>query len=90
MKFLLILWISAASLLAFLLFAIDKAKARRHRWRIPEAVLLGVAACGGGLGALLGMQLCRHKTRHIKFLLGVPLCVLLNAVVVWLLYTKVF
>ena len=57
---------------AFLLMLLDKQKAIYHRWRIPEAVLLGSAALGGSIGALLGMYFFRHKTKHKKFTLGVP------------------
>ena len=57
---------------AFLLMLLDKQKAIHHRWRIPEASLLGSAALGGSIGALLGMYFFRHKTKHKKFTLGVP------------------
>lgn len=57
---------------AFLLMLIDKQKARRGRWRISEATLLWSAALGGSIGALAGMYLFRHKTKHKKFTLGVP------------------
>ena len=67
---------------AFLLMLTDKQKARRGAWRIPEATLLGVALMGGSIGAIAGMQLFRHKTRHMKFTLGLPLIL---AVQVWLL-----
>lgn len=54
----------------------DKEKARRGRWRIPEATLMGVAALGGSIGSLAGMYAVRHKTRHRKFTLGIPLLLL--------------
>ena len=59
--------------LALVLMLTDKQKARRGSWRIPEATLMGVAALGGTLGAIVGMYLFRHKTRHLKFRLGLPL-----------------
>lgn len=58
---------------AFLLMRADKEKARRGDWRIPERTLLGCAVLGGSLGAIAGMRLFRHKTRHAKFYLGLPL-----------------
>lgn len=58
--------------LGFLLMRIDKQKAIRGRWRIPEATLMAVAALGGSIGSLLGMYTFRHKTKHIKFTLGIP------------------
>ena len=57
---------------AFLLMLIDKQKARKNRWRIPERTLIGSALLGGSVGALLGMYTFRHKTRHLKFTLGIP------------------
>ena len=57
---------------AFLLMLVDKIKARKNRWRIPERTLMLCAALGGSVGALLGMYTFRHKTRHLKFTLGVP------------------
>ena len=89
MKTVIVLWIFVTSLVAFVLYGIDKAKAKRRAWRIPESVLLGIAALGGSMGALLGMQLFRHKTKHLKFLFCVPLFVLLNAFAVWFLFTEV-
>ncbi len=59
--------------LAFLLMLIDKQKARKRKWRISEATLLWSAALGGSVGALAGMYCFRHKTRHRKFTVGVPL-----------------
>ena len=62
----------------------DKYKAMKKVWRIPEATLLGLAAIGGSLGAWLGMVLFRHKTRHPKFAVGIPLLLLLHiAVLLW-------
>ena len=57
---------------AFLLMLADKVKARKNRWRIPERTLIGSAVLGGSIGALLGMYAFRHKTRHLKFTLGIP------------------
>lgn len=58
---------------ALALMLADKKKARRGAWRIPEATLLGIAVFGGSIGAIIGMYLFRHKTRHLKFSLGLPL-----------------
>jgi len=56
----------------------DKRKAKKKAWRIPEATLMGIAALGGSLGCLLGMYTFRHKTKHLKFTLGVPALLLLQ------------
>ncbi len=79
-------WIITANIVAFLLFGIDKRRAIQGQWRIPERVLLGVAVLGGGPGALLGMKLFRHKTKHLKFRIGIPLCILLNGILFFLAY----
>ena len=57
----------------FALMLIDKWKAKKNRWRIPEATLMTVAALGGSIGSLLGMYTVRHKTQLLKFTLGIPL-----------------
>ena len=59
--------------LGFALMLIDKWKAKHNRWRIPEATLMTVAALGGSVGSLIGMYTVRHKTKHIKFTVGIPL-----------------
>ena len=61
----------------------DKRKARRGAWRIPEATLIGTAALGGSIGVLAGMYLVRHKTRHLKFTLGVPFILIVQLVLVF-------
>ena len=60
------------NILAFVLMGTDKAKAKRNAWRIPEKTLFLSAILGGSIGAILGMQLFRHKTRHRSFVLGMP------------------
>lgn len=60
-------------------YASDKAKAKRGLWRIPERRLLGLAFAGGGIGALLGMVVLRHKTKHLQFRILVPLSIVLWA-----------
>jgi uncharacterized membrane protein YsdA (DUF1294 family) len=57
---------------AFLLMLVDKLKAKKNRWRIPERTLFGSALLGGSIGAILGMYTFRHKTRHLSFTLGMP------------------
>jgi len=69
----LFLYLIAINVMAFLLYGIDKWKAKHKQWRVPEATLLGVALIGGSIGALLGMMVWRHKTKHKKFTIGLPL-----------------
>lgn len=64
------------SLLTFILFGIDKRKARNKKWRIPESRLLAISFLGGSIGGLLGMYIFHHKTQHSKFTIGLP-CILM-------------
>ena len=77
MKWILLI-LAAVNLLAFALYGVDKVKAKKGAWRIPESTLLLVAFLGGSLGALLGMELFRHKTKHAKFKALVPLFLILH------------
>ncbi len=65
----------------FILMLADKRRARKNRWRIPERALIGIALLGGSLGVLLGMHLVRHKTRHLKFTIGVPVIFAVQVVI---------
>ena len=80
--FLYLLLINAA---AFLLMLIDKQKARKNRWRIPERTLMLSALFGGSIGALFGMYTFRHKTRHPKFTLGIPAILIGQLILTWYL-----
>ena len=60
------------NLVTMLLYGADKKRAKKDKWRIPEARLLAFAFCFGSLGALLGMYVFRHKTKHLKFTIFVP------------------
>ncbi len=73
-----IFYLLAANLLTFVTYGIDKYKARHKKWRIPEAMLLLLAALGGSIGALLAMRLFRHKTLHRKFRYGIPAILLVQ------------
>lgn len=63
---------------AFFLYGIDKSKAVKGKWRIPESTLLGSALIGGGLGAWIGMRFFHHKTRKKKFSVGIPLIIVIE------------
>lgn len=68
---------------AFLLCFLDKRAAILKRWRIKERTLLIFAAAGGAVGLYLSMSIFRHKTKHFKFTLGVPLIFVIQCVAVW-------
>ena len=86
LKHIVLLYLIIINAAGLLLMLADKLKAKRGAWRIPEATLMGVAAIGGSVGALAGMYLFRHKTRHIKFTLGIPAILIAQiTLAVWLL-----
>lgn len=60
------------NIITFTVYGIDKQKAKNNRWRISEKMLVGLALIGGFIGAIAGMQVFRHKTKHLKFVIGVP------------------
>lgn len=68
-----------------LLMLVDKQKARKNLWRIPEATLIGVAVLGGSIGSLAGMYLFRHKTKHMKFTVGIPVILVAQVIIAILL-----
>lgn len=72
---LIIYYLVAINIVAFFVYGIDKLKAKRNRWRIPESTLLLLAVIGGSVGALLGMKVWHHKTMHKKFIYGIPLII---------------
>lgn len=76
--------------IAFLIMLIDKEKAKKNAWRIPERTLLSLAALFGSIGILAGMKAFRHKTKHSKFTIGVPviLCVQIIASLLILIFIK--
>ena len=77
MKYLMI-YLLIVTAAGFLLMLVDKFKARKKLWRIPEATLMGVAAIGGSIGSLAGMYTFRHKTKHPKFTVGIPVILVLQ------------
>ena len=73
------------NIVTFLVYGIDKWKAKQGSWRISEATLLMLAVIGGTIGALLGMQVWRHKTKHKKFKYGLPLILLAQIALIYLI-----
>jgi uncharacterized membrane protein YsdA (DUF1294 family) len=82
----LIIYIVFVNIAGFALMGIDKRRAVRYAFRIPEATLFAVAIIGGSLGSILGMQLFRHKTKHWYFKFGMPIILILQIVLFLLLY----
>jgi uncharacterized membrane protein YsdA (DUF1294 family) len=69
----------------FIAFGVDKWRARHNQWRISEAALFLFAILGGSIGALLGMHIWHHKTRHLHFVIGIPLIMLLQVILIFAL-----
>jgi len=67
-----LIYLAVINMVTFILYGIDKWKAKRSKWRIEESTLLWLAAAGGSIGALLGIKIWHHKTLHKKFTWGVP------------------
>ena len=79
-------WLPALNIVTFFLFGLDKARAKRQKFRIPERTLFLLSILGGSIGALAGMQLWKHKTRHHTFRIGIPAILLVqSAAALWLL-----
>lgn len=81
-------YILAVSLLTWILFGLDKWKAIHGKWRIRESTLLGLSLIGGAAGGLAGMYLFRHKIRKMRFQIGVPLMLLVQAALFLLITTE--
>ena len=80
-------YLLAVNAVTFLLYGIDKYKAKNRRWRIKEATLLMMAAIGGSIGAWIGMRIWHHKTMHKKFKYGLPIIIILQIALVVYLHT---
>ena len=76
------------NVITFLIYGIDKWKAKQGSWRISEATLLLLAIIGGSIGALLGMQVWHHKTMHKKFKYGLPLILLSQIALIYIIIQK--
>ena len=80
-----LIYLAVTNVVTFFMYGIDKWKAKRAKWRISEATLLGMAVIGGSIGAWLGMKTWHHKTLHKKFRYGVPLILIAQmALAIWI------
>ena len=84
----LLVWLAVINLLTFIVYGADKRRARKGKWRVPEKRLFLLPLLGGSIGALLGMRVFHHKTKHWYFVWGIPAILLAQiALAVWI-YTK--
>ena len=84
-----ICYLLAVNIATFLLYGIDKYKAKKNQRRISEATLLTMAAIGGSIGAWAGMRLWHHKTMHKKFKYGIPLIIIMQVALAVYLLTNI-
>ena len=83
-----LIYLAVINVVTFFMYGIDKWKAKKSKWRIREAALLGLAVLGGSIGAWLGMQVWHHKTQHKKFKYGVPAIIIVQlALIVYFIIT---
>lgn len=83
-----LIYLLVINIIAFIVYGVDKWKAQRNRWRTSEKMLLFLAIIGGSVGALVGMYTFHHKTLHKKFVLGVPLILVIQVIIFYLYYGK--
>ena len=89
LKYIIIIgYLVVMNIVGIAVMGIDKSKAQRGAWRIKEATLFGVSIIGGSIGTLLGMYMFRHKTKHIYFVIGMPLILILHIALAVFLFTK--
>ena len=81
MKLIIAVYLILINLITFVVYGVDKSLAIKHKWRISEATLIMLAVIGGSIGAFLGMQVFRHKTKHMKFVIGVPVIIVLQVAI---------
>ena len=84
-----LIYLAVINVVTFFMYGIDKWKAKKSKWRIREAALLGLAVLGGSIGTWLGMQVWHHKTQHKKFKYGVPAIIIIQlALIVYFIISK--
>ena len=87
MHLLTLYYLIAINFITFIVYGIDKYKAKKSKWRIPEATLLLIAVIGGSIGAWTGMNVWHHKTMHKNFKYGIPIILVLQCILFIYLHT---
>ena len=85
MENILLYYLLLINIIAFIIIYIDKQKAIKHKWRIKESTLFLISIIGGSLGTLIGMYTFHHKTKHIKFTLGIPFILIVQIILIYYL-----
>lgn len=77
-----VIYLLVMNLFTFLIMGIDKKKAKKGSWRVPEKTLFTLVALGGGIGGIAGMHIFKHKTKKTRFIIGFPLIIIMQIIVV--------
>ena len=80
--YIILIYFAVINVVTFFMYGVDKWKAKKSKWRIREAALLGLAVLGGSIGAWLGMKTWHHKTQHKKFRYGVPAIIIVQLILI--------
>jgi len=83
-----LIYLLSVNAIGFLIMLYDKYLAKNNLWRVPEATLMGIAIIGGSIGSLAGMYTVRHKTRHLKFTVGIPLILTVQVILAVVFYIR--
>lgn len=86
MKELVSFYLLVINIISFILMYVDKKKAINHQWRISEHTLMVVSLIGGSIGTILGLKIFRHKTKHVKFYVGVPIIFFIQLILSYYVY----
>ena len=81
-----VIYLAAINVITFIMFGADKARAVKGKWRISETALILATLLGGSIGALAGMRIFHHKTRHRKFTIGIPVILALQIILMVIYY----
>ena len=88
MGFYILYYLITINIITFFIYGIDKLKAKKGKWRIPESTLLLLVIIGGSIGAWLGIKVWHHKTLHKKFKYGIPLIVIAQIAIVFYIFRE--
>ena len=81
-----LIYLAAVNLFGLIIMGVDKSRAKRRKWRIPEVTLFLVAVIGGSIGSIAGMYIFRHKTKHWYFVVGMPVILVLQVIAALIMY----
>ena len=87
---LIIIYVFVINIIGIIITCYDKLCAVKHSWRVKERTLMLISILGGSIGMYITMQLIRHKTKHLKFLLGIPMIFIFQIALIWFIWSKIY